>query len=57
MTDRSELPGFATIPEPDLMFAGGKRDKHPLRGLIAQVPREGNYATRLPPDRGSQVRS
>jgi hypothetical protein len=38
MTDHSELPGFAIIPEPDLMFAGGKRDKHPLRGLIAHGP-------------------
>jgi hypothetical protein len=45
MTDRSELPGFATIPEPDLMFAGGKRDKHPLRGLIAHGPYGLKYGT------------
>ena len=31
----SELPGYATIPEPDLMFAQGGLDKHPLCELTA----------------------
>jgi hypothetical protein len=38
MIDPSELPGFSVIPEPDLLFGGEKRDKHPLRGLIAHGP-------------------
>jgi hypothetical protein len=38
MRDRSELPGFSVIPEPDLLFARNKRDKHPLRGLLAHGP-------------------
>ena len=39
MTERSsELPGYTVIPEPDLMFAGGALDKHPLRGLISAGP-------------------
>lgn len=33
-----ELPGFSKIPEPDLMFADGGLDKHPLRGLIERGP-------------------
>jgi hypothetical protein len=43
--DRSELPGFLTIPEPALMFAGGKFDKHPLRGLIDHGPFGLKYGT------------
>jgi hypothetical protein len=43
--DRSELPGFLTIPEPALMFASGKLDKHPLRGLIDHGPFGLKYGT------------
>jgi hypothetical protein len=43
--ERSELPGFLTIPEPALMFAGGKLDKHPLRGLIDHGPFGLKYGT------------
>jgi hypothetical protein len=45
MRDVSELPGFSSIPEPDLMFSGGKQDKHPLRGLIAHGPFSLKYGT------------
>jgi hypothetical protein len=38
MRNLSELPAFATIPEPNLMFGGKHVDKHPLRGLIAHGP-------------------
>jgi len=34
----SELAGYTTLPEPDLMFAAGGLDKHPLRGLIDYGP-------------------
>jgi len=34
----SELSGYATLPEPDLMFAGGRLEKHPLVGLIQHGP-------------------
>jgi hypothetical protein len=34
----SELPGYSTLPEPDLMFARNVVDKHPLRGLISNGP-------------------
>jgi hypothetical protein len=33
-----ELAGYTTLPEPDLMFAGGKTNKHPLVGLINHGP-------------------
>lgn len=39
------LPGFSKIPEPDLMFAGGGLDKHPLRGLIEHGPFGLKYGT------------
>jgi hypothetical protein len=46
MTNRgSELPGYITLPEPDLMFAGGALDKHPLRGLIMHGPYGLKYGT------------
>lgn len=35
---QSELSGYVTLPEPDLLFAGNKLDKHPLRGLIENGP-------------------
>jgi hypothetical protein len=44
-TDGSELPGFTSIPEPDLMFANGGVDKHPLRGLIEHGPYGARYGT------------
>ncbi len=35
---QSELSGYATLPEPDLLFAGNKLQKHPLLGLINHGP-------------------
>lgn len=37
------LSGYASIPEPELLFAGNKKHKHPLVGLIANGP----YGLRL----------
>lgn len=34
----SELSGYSTVGEPNLLFAGGKQEKHPLRGLITHGP-------------------
>jgi len=34
----AELSGYTTLPEPDLMFAGNKTNKHPLVGLINHGP-------------------
>jgi len=31
-------PGYTSVPEPDLVFAGNRTDKHPLRGLIDHGP-------------------
>ncbi len=42
-TPTVELPGYLTLPEPDLLFDQGKVDKHPLVGLIANGP----YGARL----------
>jgi hypothetical protein len=39
------LSAFSTIPEPDLIFARGSRDKHPLRGLINFGPFGLKYGT------------
>jgi hypothetical protein len=33
-----ELPGHSAIPEPELLFGGGRRDIHPLRGLVNHGP-------------------
>jgi hypothetical protein len=44
MTD-SELPGYTALPEPDLMFAGGVLDTHPLRGLMSNGPYGIKYET------------
>jgi hypothetical protein len=41
----SELSGFAKVPEPDLLFANGGLDKHPLRGLIAHGPYGSRYGS------------
>jgi hypothetical protein len=43
--DSRALPGFARIPEPELMFAAGGLDKHPLRGLIEHGPYGERYGT------------
>lgn len=34
----SEISGYTTLPEPDLVFAGNKTHKHPLLGLINHGP-------------------
>lgn len=34
----SPLPAYSTVPEPELVFDGGKTDRHPLRGLINHGP-------------------
>jgi len=34
----SELSGYGLVPEPTLLFAGGARNLHPLRGLIDNGP-------------------
>jgi hypothetical protein len=34
----SELCGYTSLPEPDLVFAGGNTHKHPLIGLTAYGP-------------------
>lgn len=36
--DPSALPGHSILPEPMLLFSGGKTDAHPLRGLAARGP-------------------
>lgn len=33
-----ELAGYVPVEEPNLIFAGGQLDRHPLRGLIAYGP-------------------
>lgn len=45
MTSLSELSGFVTLPEPDLMFADKNRDKHPLRGLMSHGPYSQKFGT------------
>lgn len=39
----STMSGYTSLPEPDLLFAGGKTHKHPLQGLITHGP----YGLRL----------
>lgn len=36
--DPSALPGHSILPEPLLLFGGGKTDTHPLRGLSTHGP-------------------
>lgn len=36
MTDA--LPAYSIAPEPELIFHGGRTDRHPLRGLIDHGP-------------------
>lgn len=38
MSVAEALPAYAAIPEPTLLFNGGRTDTHPLRGLIAHGP-------------------
>lgn len=38
MTDVAEISGYATLPEPKLVFADGETNEHPLRGLIDHGP-------------------
>jgi hypothetical protein len=33
-----ELSGYSTLAEPDLLFSGNQRHKHPLMGLIEHGP-------------------
>jgi hypothetical protein len=42
---QSELSGYATLREPDLLFAGDKLHKHPLLGLINHGPYGVKYGT------------
>ena len=45
MTDNpSQLPGYATLPEPDLLFHAGRTGKHPLVGLIENGPYGQHFA-------------
>ena len=41
----SELCGYTTLPEPDLVFAGNKTHKHPLLGLINFGPYGQRFGT------------
>lgn len=41
----SELCGYTTLPEPDLVFAGSKTHKHPLLGLIENGPYGQRFGT------------
>jgi hypothetical protein len=34
----SELSGYSVLPEPQLVFAAGQHDRHPLRGLVSFGP-------------------
>ena len=44
MTNSSgALSGYSTIPEPDLLFANGSSNKHPLVGLIDSGPYSYNF--------------
>jgi hypothetical protein len=38
MNMSSEMSAYQAVPEPKLIFASGKTDLHPLRGLIANGP-------------------
>lgn len=41
----SELCGYTQLDEPELLFAGSKTDKHPLRGLINNGPYSLKFGT------------
>lgn len=38
LIDASALAGYKQIPEPDLLFANGRTNRHPLKGLIEYGP-------------------
>lgn len=38
LLNKSQLPGYSRIPEPELIFNNDKVDTHPLRGLINNGP-------------------
>lgn len=38
MSDGSELAGYSCLPEPQLVFNGGRTHAHPLMGLVAHGP-------------------
>ncbi|MBX4863724.1 nuclease PIN [Rhizobium bangladeshense] len=40
-----ELPGYVTLPEPDLLFNDGRTNKHPLVGLIENGPYGTKFGT------------
>jgi hypothetical protein len=41
----SELAGYSSLPEPELLFAGGKKHKHPYLGLIRHGPYGQKFGT------------
>jgi len=41
----SEMAGYTSLSEPDLLFAGGKTCKHPLQGLIEKGPYSLRFGT------------
>jgi hypothetical protein len=41
----SELAGYSSLPEPELLFAGGKKHKHPYLGLVQYGPYGQKYRT------------
>ena len=41
----SELAGYSSLPEPELLFASGKKHKHPYLGLIQHGPYGQKYGT------------
>ena len=43
--DAAELPGYSILPEPELVFARSRTDKHPLVGLINYGPYGERYGT------------
>jgi hypothetical protein len=36
--ETSEMSGYVSLPEPDLIFSGGRKHKHPLLGIINHGP-------------------
>lgn len=45
MSDQSELAGYSKLPEPELLFAGNNKHRHPLVGLIEHGPYGIRYGT------------
>lgn len=40
----AELPAYRALPEPELIFGGGRKDIHPLRGLVSYGPYSSNIS-------------